>query len=189
MRMRRAAVVAGLALGLMSGAAKAASLGYNVDLFYSNANDTIEVSGTITTDGKAGSLDESDIVDVALSFSNGGGISGASSVSISGNDLVAIGNALQFNYDPEGFAEFTTQSSGLFFEADMGSYDTAVGNNGVFITMGEAQGSTSLIGLSEGVAGLSPVPLPASAPMFGAALLALGAAGYGLKRKKAAASA
>lgn len=33
---------------------------------------------------------------------------------------------------------------------------------------------------------LSPVPLPASAPMFGAALLALGAVGYGVKRKKAA---
>jgi hypothetical protein len=33
------------------------------------------------------------------------------------------------------------------------------------------------------------VPLPASAPMFGAALLALGAFGYGLKRKKAAAVA
>lgn len=37
--------------------------------------------------------------------------------------------------------------------------------------------------------GVSAVPLPASAPMFGAALLALGAVGYGLKRKKAAAAA
>ena len=36
---------------------------------------------------------------------------------------------------------------------------------------------------------VTPVPLPASAPMFGAAILALGVAGYGVKRKKAAAAA
>lgn len=36
---------------------------------------------------------------------------------------------------------------------------------------------------------LSAVPLPASAPMFGAALIALGAVGYAAKRKKAAAAA
>jgi hypothetical protein len=42
--------------------------------------------------------------------------------------------------------------------------------------------------LLDGVS-LSSVPLPASAPMFGAALAALGAIGYGLKRKKAAAAA
>ncbi len=34
-------------------------------------------------------------------------------------------------------------------------------------------------------AALSAVPLPASAPMFGAALMALGAVGYGMKRKAA----
>lgn len=37
-------------------------------------------------------------------------------------------------------------------------------------------------------ASISLVPLPASAPMFGAAFLALGAVGYGLKRKRAAAA-
>ena len=36
---------------------------------------------------------------------------------------------------------------------------------------------------------VSSVPLPASAPMFGAAVVALGLAGYGVKRKKAAATA
>jgi hypothetical protein len=36
---------------------------------------------------------------------------------------------------------------------------------------------------------VSNVPLPASAPMFGAALLALGAIGYGVKRKSKAAAA
>lgn len=37
-------------------------------------------------------------------------------------------------------------------------------------------------------AAVSPVPLPASAPMFGAALVVLGVAGYGLKRKSKAAA-
>jgi hypothetical protein len=40
---------------------------------------------------------------------------------------------------------------------------------------------------SEGM--ISNVPLPASAPLFGAALVALGAVGYGLQRKKGAAAA
>lgn len=35
---------------------------------------------------------------------------------------------------------------------------------------------------------VSAVPIPSAAPMFGAALLALGAAGYGLKRRKATAA-
>ena len=40
------------------------------------------------------------------------------------------------------------------------------------------------------IANVSPVPLPASLPMFSAALLGLGAVGFGMKRKsKAAASA
>ncbi|MDX7953451.1 hypothetical protein P7D22_19995, partial [Lichenihabitans sp. Uapishka_5] len=51
-----------------------------------------------------------------------------------------------------------------------------------------AQGGESLDTFTVNV-GVSPVPLPASAPMFGAALLALGAVGYGMKRKKAAAAA
>ena len=38
-------------------------------------------------------------------------------------------------------------------------------------------------------ANVSAVPLPASAPLFGAALMALGAVGYGLKRKGKAAIA
>ena len=40
------------------------------------------------------------------------------------------------------------------------------------------------IGFNQAQPGLSPVPLPATAPLFGAALLALGAAGYGMRRRK-----
>lgn len=56
-----------------------------------------------------------------------------------------------------------------------------------------ADGGTILQSVAfESVAGrniVTPVPLPASAPMFGAAVLALGLAGYSVKRKKAAAAA
>lgn len=41
----------------------------------------------------------------------------------------------------------------------------------------------SVVGTATGV---SAVPMPAAAPMFGAALIALGALGYGLKRRNAA---
>lgn len=40
----------------------------------------------------------------------------------------------------------------------------------------------------DGVPNVSSVPLPASAPMFGAAVLALGLAGYGVRRGKVAAA-
>lgn len=47
----------------------------------------------------------------------------------------------------------------------------------------------SASGYTQSIGGItynvSSVPLPASAPMFGAALLALGAVGYGMKRKAA----
>ena len=51
-------------------------------------------------------------------------------------------------------------------------------NSGAFLAV-TAAGATSTV---------SSVPLPSSAPMFGAALLALGAVGYGIKRKAAAAA-
>jgi hypothetical protein len=38
-------------------------------------------------------------------------------------------------------------------------------------------------------ASISNVPLPASAPMFGAALVALGAVGFAVKRRRSAAAA
>lgn len=64
------------------------------------------------------------------------------------------------------------------------------------ISVGAVQNITSLdwtamdvIGWDASQPDVSPVPLPASAPMFGAALLALGAVGYGMKRRKSAAAA
>ena len=76
----------------------------------------------------------------------------------------------------------------------IGLADTST--DGIHYGYGEFDG-TSLVSYGfESVAGkaititnttLSAVPLPASASMFGAALLALGLAGYGVKRKKAAA--
>lgn len=55
-----------------------------------------------------------------------------------------------------------------------------------------ADGGTILQSVAfESVAGqsiMTPVPLPASAPMFGAAILGLAGLGYGMKRKKAVAA-
>ena len=73
-----------------------------------------------------------------------------------------------------------------------------VASDGVHYGYGEFGGTTLLSYGFESVAGqaitisgatLSPVPLPASAPMFGAAVLGLGLVGYGLNRKKTAAPA
>lgn len=58
--------------------------------------------------------------------------------------------------------------------SDIGSYDT--------VTFGSSANSFEF-------AALSPVPLPASAPMFGAALIALASLGYVAKRKQAVAAA
>ena len=51
-----------------------------------------------------------------------------------------------------------------------------------------AYGSVDVIASVSASPVLSPVPLPASAPMFGAALLALAGLGYAANRKKAAAA-
>ncbi len=63
-------------------------------------------------------------------------------------------------------------------------YDKETGQNSV----GEYLLHPTTYNISDFSLSPSTVPLPASAPMFGAALLALGAAGCGLKRKKAAAA-
>lgn len=56
-------------------------------------------------------------------------------------------------------------------------------------TIDPAYGSGYSISYSDGIGAtsVSAVPLPASAPMFGAALLALGAAGFGMRRRRHAA--
>ena len=54
---------------------------------------------------------------------------------------------------------------------------------------GRLSGSDNYGHNSVAVFSVSAVPLPASAPMFGGALIALGAVGYCFKRKKAAATA
>ena len=70
--------------------------------------------------------------------------------------------------------------------------------DGTHYGYGEFYGTTLISYGFESVAGqgiiisnasLSAVPLPASAPMFGAALIALGAVGYGMKRKAKSAAA
>lgn len=90
----------------------------------------------------------------------------------------------------------------LFYNSDTGSVNVLVGSQIATVTGSGYQvvtltnlGAYDFVGFGSvnqnafEYAALSAVPLPASAPMFGAGLLALGAVGYGLKRKKAAATA
>ena len=72
---------------------------------------------------------------------------------------------------------FTLSQSDILSEMGIGNYELYGFNTGGPFT------SFSITGLSFVV---TPVPLPASAPLFGAAILALGTASYGLKRRKAA---
>ncbi len=60
-------------------------------------------------------------------------------------------------------------------------------NNWNFQSATHAYANLNLQSLT--IASVSAVPLPASAPMFGAALLGLGAVGFGVRRRKAAAAA
>ena len=64
----------------------------------------------------------------------------------------------------------------------------AAGDTLDFQTLGGPDFTNLSTGVQANIA-LSAVPLPASAPLFGAALLALGAVGYGVKRKQRAAQA
>ena len=64
----------------------------------------------------------------------------------------------------------------------------ACGYHGVPGCYGDNSGVLTGLTISGTEGSVSAVPLPASAPLFGAALLALGAAGYGMKRKQKAAS-
>ncbi|MBE7158419.1 MAG: molybdopterin-dependent oxidoreductase [Rhodospirillales bacterium] len=70
---------------------------------------------------------------------------------------------------------------------------SSLGDDGFarLVVPGDAAGGryvSNLVSLQIFDATMSTVPLPSSAPMFGAAVLALGAVGYGLKRKSAAAA-
>lgn len=199
MYLQSAAVVAGLALGLVSGAANASVL---VDVMETGNNVSFSATGSLNLAG--------------LSFnfgSNSGGsliVPNTASFIIGdqGGDIdLYTGSSRPGNFGPGGFRSSSTDTGpsfgyglgNVFLPKGYRSGDlinsTSLFLNSSFATLGVTPGtyeykwSSDEIVLQIGPASVGTVPLPGSAPMFGAALLALGAVGYGVKRKKAAAAA
>ena len=95
-------VFAGLALGLLAGAAEAAPITYQVDRTIGFGS----VIGTIETDGATGVLSQSDILGWDLELNGAGGASfhltsgllGNSAVVVTGSDLTATAMSLLFDF-------------------------------------------------------------------------------------------
>ena len=114
-------------------------------------------------------------------------------VSSNVNDNVTISSFLLYNSanflpsDPFSQAVYKENIPGKYISLNpitlaKGLYYLGVGASGTNALPPSGYAGTLTVAVTT-------VPLPASAPMFGAAVLALGLAGYGLKRKRAAASA
>ena len=150
-----------------------------------------------------------------FTFSDNGDFFNPVSVATSGASQVsAFGGFLGIPLVPSSYFDPVRGSGSLEFGpttfGQLASFSTptsiAASVNGFYIELTETlsdgthygygrfgDGGTILQSVAfESVAGrtiVTPVPLPASAPMFGAALLALGLVGYGVKRNKSAAAA
>ena len=204
MGVRPAAVVAGLALGLGSGAANAA---YMFD--FSETSSGVFETGSGSLD-LSGLVFSNDTPDVAATQPN------RPRNAIGASATVSIYEANFFSNNPFGTNSTVnaTSGSGSFvslapdiythaFEVPSGYLSgTQLGNSTAFYagytfaTLGLTPGSyTYNYETSNGRDSftvnvtLSSVPLPASAPMFGAALLGLAGLSYRAKRKKGVATA
>lgn len=92
-------------------------------------------------------------------------------------------NTLTFSLGGQDF--LTIQGSDIGGTPQSGYYLTQISNIGAYDAVTFGTGNTNAFEF----AALSNVPLPASAPLFGGALLALGAVGYAFKNKKVASAA
>ena len=183
---RSASLAAALALasGLMAVAPSAAA---NVTYAISQTVGAGSVSGTITTDGDLGTLDASDIVSFNLVLQGLGAASTLNSSSskflLTGGDLVASGNQLNFNFsgNDNGYLLFQRQ---LYSGTDY--WCNAV--SGVVCLMGgsivpqgfrdgSAQFDSSLSGLQTvgTISNVSNVPEPATWALL---LAGIGAVGF-----------
>ena len=195
MTFQNAAMASGLALGLLSGAAQAATITYDINQGIGSGS----VVGTIETDATIGVISTANIVSFDLTLNGANGVtrtisSTDSKVLISGSDLTSTASNLFFDYggNDDGFALFQqTLFTGQKYYCNAASSVTCFAGASVVpeaFDSPSAQFDRSLSGNQIIGTATSPVPLPASAPMFGAAILAFGALGYGVTRKTAAAA-
>lgn len=161
MKTSRTVLTAAAALIFSTGLCSAAVF----DFDFTPTFGTITASGTLTTD----SLDLfANVVDIS------GTVNG-----------VAIGELI-----PGVNILHTTGFATVFSFADVNGvdYEIAAFFPPTAFASSPADNAIGTLTITPDVPGTtpSPVPLPSTAPMFGAALVALGAVGYGLKRQQAA---
>ena len=194
MGVKHAAVVAGLVLGSMSGAAKATTVdvsGAFPDSLYSAVLNLDVVNGqAVSGTGTFTGFGLTNASLVLITTSTPYNETSPGPVGFRGNDGTDLG---QFDQ------AYPIDTDGLLF--DVGTTTAAFGqfplfgvaNNGdntySAIFTGSVNGVEHYAEVTSASVVVGTVPLPASAPMFGAALLALGAVSYGLKRKGKVASA
>lgn len=182
--------IAVISLGTASFApAMAAPITYNVDLNIGAGS----VVGNIVTDGMLGALSSSNIIGFNLTLNGVGASTNIFSPSavavVVGADLTATSSSLSFNFSgtDDGYLLFQQNlMSGMQYFCSATTTDTCFQGESVVPESYRDPSAQFVPVLGEQVIGtVSAVPLPASAPMFGAALLALGVVGFGWKRKAA----
>lgn len=194
MKSKHVAVLAGLALAGMSGAANAA---------------VVDVSGTFVNNPFTAVLNLNVVKGQAVSGTGtftGFGLTNAALVLITtstpynetspgpvgfrGNDGTDLGQFDQaYPIDTDGLVFDVGTTTAAFGQYPLfGVYNNGDDTYGAVFT-GQVNGVEHYAEFTSATVTLSTVPLPASAPMFGAALLGLAGIGYVAKRKKAAATA
>lgn len=168
------------------GAAVPSNLGSNFRLgriTYSNGTSSLAsliFGATISfyaTSGSSSTYLGSDTIYISTTSNHGASTSQDSDyISICGNQSNICSSSINAVESSEG---------GTGVTVDL--YGTIVGDPQLFINSAQlTPGQTSSMNGFIGSDLPAPIPLPASAPLFGAALAALGAIGAGLKRRKAA---
>jgi hypothetical protein len=177
MRMTYAAMVAGFLVGLMSGAVQAAPITQSYDFSFGFDHGPLsDITGSFTATYDLGA--GTGILDKFSSNLPSQYL--PAEFAISGNQIVVGDNCSTSECDVDHpganqfFFFFLVDNKGSNPTDPFAVYSSSSQDDFSFATTASVT--------------LSSVPLPASAPMFGAALVALGAVGYGVKRKKAAAA-
>lgn len=205
--LRFAAMVASLTLGLLSGTANASFL-YNIKEVGSDV--VVTGSGSIDLTGFASIGTGSHVSDILPSepaivtgagigqdLYRGGIISGPATFGPGNTLMLGNGSGMNFGFDVGIYNQFEVPAgyvSGDFISSNATFVDSTFASigltPGIYIyNVGEVIGNTITLDIGNSSMPIAAMPLPASAPMFGAALLALGAVGYGMKRKSATSAA
>lgn len=133
---------------------------------------TYPTTSLIANDGATSSIN----LNIGTSFNQFGPFQQAAD---GGLTLSAASSLADIPVDPEqSFGPISVRGSGMLLAVPAGPGGNGVGGYEVDFSLSSLQGFGTI----------SAVPLPAAAPMFGAALLAMGAVGYSARRRLSAAA-